>query len=266
MFTVTKYPHGTFSWADCSSSDAGVRYFYARLMGWDIDEAPMGGGLVYYTFRKDGYNVAAVSELPPQMADMPPSWNNYITVDDVDALAPRVQKLGGKLLQEPFDIFEHGRLLMCQDPQGAAISFWQPYNHIGAGLVNTPGALCWNELFTREPQAAQAFYGALLGREFENLLYNPVKPAYVWIRNNGRSNGGMYYMDEDLAGQMVPGWIPYFSVADIDATHVRVVELGGTVLAGPEEHSDGGRALLISDAQGARCYLIQVFRPEPWIE
>ena len=76
------------------------------------------------------------------------------------------------------------------------------------------------------------------------------------FETNGRSNGGMYHMDEDMAGQMVPGWIPYFSVADIDATHVRVVELGGTVLAGPEEHSDGGRALLISDAQGARCYLI----------
>ena len=33
MFTVTKYPQGTFSWADCSSSDgkAGTQ-FYAELM------------------------------------------------------------------------------------------------------------------------------------------------------------------------------------------------------------------------------------------
>ena len=152
-------------------------------MGWDNNEIPTDDGGFYTMFQQEGQNVAGLSGPPPDLAGIPPVWNNYISVDDVDDLAPRVQKLGGKVLQEPFDIFEHGRLLMCQDPQGAAISLWQPYRHIGAGLVNTPGALCWNELFTREPQAAQAFYGALLGWEFENLLYNPAKPAYVWIRN-----------------------------------------------------------------------------------
>jgi len=266
MFTVTSYPHGAFSWVDCSTNDAHARHFYASLMGWDIEEAPMGGGLTYFTFLKDGHKVAALSELPPQMAHLPPSWNSYVTVDDVDALAPRVGDLGGALLQEPFDIFDNGRLLMCQDPQGATISFWQPINHVGAGLVNTPGALCWNELWTADPQASKTFYGGLLDWEIEDLVYDLEKPAYNWIRNNGRSNGGLFAMDDGAAANRSPGWIPYFSVADIELSAARAVELGGELLSGLEEHSDGGRAMLISDPQGAQCYLIKVHEPEPWIE
>ena len=145
VFTVTKYPQGAFSWVDCSTSDAHARHFYAGLLGWDIEEAPMGGGLTYYTFLWDGHRIAALSELPPQMAHLPPSWNSYVTVDDVAALASGVRELGGTVLMEPFDIFAHGRLLRCQDPQGATISFWQPINQIGAGLVNTPVSRIMNQ-------------------------------------------------------------------------------------------------------------------------
>ena len=188
MFTVTKYPQGAFSWVDCSTSDAGARHFYASLLGSDIEEAPMGGGLTYYTFLRDGHKIAALSELPPQMAHLPPSWNSYVTVDDVDALARVVQELGGTVLMEPSDISDNGRLLRCQDPQGATIAFWQPINHIGAGLVNTPGALCWNELWTADLQSSKAFYRALLGWTFED---GPGVPVYTTIWNQGRRNGGI---------------------------------------------------------------------------
>lgn len=263
MFTVTRYPHGTFSWVDCSTSDAAARHFYASLMGWDIEEVPMGGGLTYYIFLRDGHKVAALSELPPQMSHLPPAWNSYVTVDDVDALAPRVQELGGSVLQEPFDIFDHGRLLMCRDPQGASISFWQPRNHIGAGLVNTPGALCWNELWSADLQASKAFYSALFGWTFEA---DPGVPIYTTILNRGRRNGGILAMGKEMAAETQPTWVPHFSVADIEAAARRIVEPGGAVHVGPRDDGDGNRWLLFTDPQGAHCYLMQLNEPEPWLE
>jgi hypothetical protein len=35
--------------------------------------------------------------------------------------------------------------------------------HIGARILNEPGALCWSELTTRDPKAAEAFYTKLFG-------------------------------------------------------------------------------------------------------
>ena len=47
------------------------------------------------------------------------------------------------------------------DPQGAVLSVWQPKENIGAGLVNAPGALSWNDLLSPDVEASAAFYRAL---------------------------------------------------------------------------------------------------------
>jgi predicted enzyme related to lactoylglutathione lyase len=109
MFKVTKYPHGTFSWADCASTDSEkAKKFYMDLMGWNNEDIPMGEGLFYTMMKQDGETVAAVSPMQKDMQEMgvPTVWNNYITVDDVDALQAKVTELGGKVLAPPFDVFD----------------------------------------------------------------------------------------------------------------------------------------------------------------
>ena len=44
------------------------------------------------------------------------------------------------------------------DPSGAVIALWQPGEHKGAELFNSPGSLGWNELATRDVAAAAKFY------------------------------------------------------------------------------------------------------------
>ena len=139
----------------------------------------------------------------------------------------------------------------------------QPINHIGAGLVNTPGALSWNELWTADLPSSKAFYGALLGWAFEA---GPGVPVYTTIWNQGRRNGGILSMDEDMAAETPPMWVPHVSVADIEAAARRVVQLGGTVHVGPRTNADANRWLLFADPQGALCYLMQLNNPEPWLE
>jgi len=267
MYTVTKYPHGTFSWADCmTTDDLGGSQFYAALMGWEIESVPMGEGMGdYHMFRKDGRHVAALSKYPPDMMDRPPWWNSYVTVDDVDALVPRIEALGGHVFNGPVDVFDNGRMLMLQGPDDAVLSLWQPKSHIGAGLVNTPGALCWNELYTKDPAVSRDFYGALLGWTFAPGPGGNVD--YAIIQNNGRMNGGIFTMDEAMQATMPPMWMLYFSVADIAASSARVAELGGQVHIDQQSAGEEiGTFSLVTDPQGAHCYLMQLRQPEPWLE
>ena len=208
MYKVTKYPHGTFSWADNSSTDAkAAKAFYMALFGWDTQEVPIDENTTYTMFQLEGENVAALSQMMPDMQEqgIPSHWSNYVSVDDVDALVDVVTDSGGLIAAGPMDVFDSGRMLYIQDPTGGRLGLWQPRDHIGASLVNKPGAMLWNELITGDAEKAKTFYSRVLGWEFHD------DSGYIHIKNKGRSNGGMIQMDDAPTG-----WLPYFSVADID--------------------------------------------------
>ena len=264
MFTVTRYPHGSFCWADLSThgGEAAVD-FYSQLMGWQAETQDTVFGTTYTTFSQDGHRIAGLAWLPPEMSEIPSAWNNYVSVDDVDALLPTVTEGGGQIIQPPFDVPEGARIAVIADPAGAALCLFQARGNVGTTLVNTPGALCWNELWTADLRTSKAFYGALFGWTFES---DPKVPIYTILLNRGRRNGGILAMGEEMAAETAPVWVPHFSVADIEAAARRIVDLGGTVQVGPRDDGDGKRWLLFADPQGAHCYLLQLDNPEPWLE
>lgn len=264
MFKVTKYPHGTFSWVDCNTTNwKGGKKFYSELMGWETEDVPMGNGMQYTFFKKDGETVAAISPMQKEQQEqgIPSMWYSYITVDDVDALAGKVKELGGTLMGEPFDVFDNGRMVLLQDPTGAVVSLWQPKTHIGATLVNTPGAFTWNELYTRDVPAAKEFYSQLLGWEFEKT-----EGMEYWVgKVNGRMNCGIMPITEDF-GDIPPYWAVYFSVADIEETTKKVKELGGQVHSELMDAGGIGRFSVIADPGGASVIIMQTNNPDPWVE
>src|SRR5262245_47052839 len=134
----TSYAPGTFSWAELVTSDgAGAKAFYTALFGWTYEDQPIGNDQVYSMAARDGKTVAALY----QSGEQPPHWNCYVTVDSADATAAKAAQLGATVLAEPFDVFSSGRMAVFTDPTGAALAVWQPNEHIGASLVNAPGAL-----------------------------------------------------------------------------------------------------------------------------
>ena len=270
-FRVTRYPHGTFSWVDLGSRDAATsKTFLTELMGWSTVDIPFGEASheVYTMFTLAGENVAALNQLSPEMMDMglPSAWTNYITVEDIDAMIPRIEALGGSVVMGPFDIFDSGRMIVISDSVGAFVALWQPRSHIGASLVNCPGAMAWNELATPDPEASSAFYGGLFGWEF--APEGP--PGYLLIHNRGRANGGILQMTEEWRmpdGTPVPShWSVYFSVADLDHSLARVKELGGEVVYETMEAPGVGRFNVVREPSGAYFTLIQLNEPEPWSE
>src|SRR5215216_4226630 len=172
----TSHAPGTISWTDLATNDQeAAKAFYGALFGWEFEDMPAGEGVVYSMAPLNGKYAAAVS--PQQEAEaaqgVPPHWNIYVTVEDVDAAAGKVAEGGGQLFAEPFDVFDAGRMAVLADPTGAALCLWQPGRHIGAEIVNEPGAFTWADCATPDADTAQAFYSGLLGWRFEQLSEEP---------------------------------------------------------------------------------------------
>jgi uncharacterized protein len=151
------------------------------------------------------------------------------------------------VFEEPFDVMEAGRMAVFADPSGAVLCVWQPRAHIGAGRVNDPGCLTWNERQSRDPETASTFYAGLFGWETEHIK-DDGKVVYVTIRNAGSENGGIMPLTEQH-GDAPPHWLPYFTVPSCEGAIAKVRELGGEVLAGPID-VPAGRISGVRDPQG----------------
>jgi len=242
----TQYAPGTFSWTDLATTDQdGAKAFYAGLFGWEAQDLPVDENTVYSMQQIGGKSVAAISPQPQQQreAGIPPAWNSYVTVESADAAADKATELGGNVHAPPFDVMDAGRMAVVQDPTGAFFMVWEPKQNIGAGLVNAPGAMCWNELATPDLDAAQAFYGGLFGWEFS--AFEGLEFPYFGIRNGDANNGGMR---PPQPGEP-PYWLVYFATDDTDASIAKAGELGGSPL-GRVMELPMGRIGVARDPQG----------------
>jgi predicted enzyme related to lactoylglutathione lyase len=246
----TSHAPGTFSWVDLATTDAeAAKQSYGQVFGWEFDDMPVGDGSVYTMCRLQGKNVCAISQQREEERSMgiPPHWNSYVTVDDVDARTAKAAGLGGTVMVEPFDVLDAGRMSVVADPTGAVLSMWQPRRHIGAELVNVPGALTWNEEGTKDMERAKEFYSGLFGWRFQDMEGSPM--PYSIIHNDDRSNGGLRLQSE-MEAAVPPNWLPYFAVENVDETLARAGESGCQVLVQPMT-VPAGRFAALTDPQGA---------------
>ncbi len=248
MAKRTTYTPGTFSWTDLSTPDQpAARSFYTGLFGWTADDQPVGDGVVYSMMTIAGEPVAAVSPQPQQQRDAgaPPMWNSYITVESADQTLERAAELGAMVHAPAFDVMDVGRMGVVQDPQGAFFEVWEPKLHIGASLVNAPGAMTWNELATPDVDAAVQFYGELFGWTAERMPSDEMDYRVI-KRQDGGSNGGIRGA---LEGEP-PYWLVYFGAHDLDAQLAAATGAGATTLVGPIEMGPG-RFVVLQDPDGA---------------
>ena len=185
---------------------------------------------------------------PIMMEGQPPAWTTYVSVDDADASIAKVKAAGGTVFVEPMDVLDVGRMAVFADPTGAAAAVWQPRQHIGAGLVNEPGALAWNELSTRDTAAAERLLrrGVRLGGRDRRHGRHGVHHVEA-----GREDiGGMMTMPAEVPAEVPSYWLAYFGTADCDATVAAATGLGATLVAGPMD-IPAGRFAVLGDPAGA---------------
>lgn len=230
MTTKTEYAPGTPSWVDLGTTDVpAAKAFYGALFGWEFEDQTGDNGEVVYTLAKlGGRNAAGLMEQPPGQRDMgiPPMWNTYVSTTDADATTKKAEAAGGAVFMAPMDVMDAGRMSVFADPTGAVIGAWQPKEHIGAEVVNEPGALTWDELVTPDVDKAAAFYNQVFGWKARTQQMGPMTYTEFLLD------------DQSIAGAMPPpmegiptSWGVYFAVADTDATVKDATGRGATVLS-----------------------------------
>jgi len=247
-----EYAPGTPSWVDLQTTDqAAAKSFYGQLFGWTYEDNPTGSepdAAIYSMAVLKGQHVAAIAPMPPGGDGIPPHWNSYVTVADVDASAGVAAKAGGTVLMPAMDVMDAGRMAVIADPTGGVIALWQAKNNIGAQLVNEAGTFSWNELITPDVPKAAAFYKQLFGWDAAPTPDG----SYTEFKLDGQSIGGA--MNPPMPG--IPTvWGIYFSTDDCDATVEKAKSLGGAVFNGPMD-IEPGRFAVLADPQGAMFNVI----------
>lgn len=120
-----------------------------------------------------------------------------------------------------------------------------------------PGAFCWVELATTDPAAALRYYKPLFGWTTNDF---PMGDAGVYsiVQKNGRDVGGLAgLMPQQREAGVPPNWASYVAVESADESAEKARQLGATVLAGPFDVMDNGRAAYLLDPVGAAVALWQ---------
>ena len=254
MPEMTKYAPGSFCWVELMTSDTNAaRKFYSQLFDWGVDDAPAGEGTFYHMFKLKGKTVGGMYQRNQEHKNVPSHWKCYVAVENVDETVKKVDKLGGKTLMPPFDVFDVGRMSTAQDPTGAKFCLWQAKN-VEPTLVMEPGAMCWHELGTSDEKAAAKFYTQLFGWGTKPI---PSIIPYTVFSNRDTDIGGMYTLTAQMK-DVPPHWLPYFNVSDCDASDRKVVSLGGKQIIPPTDIPNTGRFAYERDPQGAMFAIIKL--------
>jgi predicted enzyme related to lactoylglutathione lyase len=265
------YPAGVPCWVETSQPDPeAAASFYAGLFGWQFEDvATADAPGPYFIGRLRNKDVAAVAPVAPGGSPTA-MWNSYFWVDSADETVGKVSEAGGRVLAEPFDVGDSGRMAVMADPSGAVLSVLQARAHRGAQLVNEPGTWVRNDLNTSNLEGVKPFYRAVFGWETRSVNFGSGEFTWFSLPGYGASlvehdpelldrleKGGAPEGFEEAVSfvtlrndEIPPHWSVTFAVDDADATADRAADLGGTVVAPPFD-APYVRVTVIQDPQGA---------------
>jgi predicted enzyme related to lactoylglutathione lyase len=255
--------HGRFVWYELMTTDMeAAMAFYTKVMGWGAWDASVPGR-AYILFSAGPAPVSGLMDLPQdaRTTGVKPSWIGYVGVDDVDAAADRIKRLGGAVHVPPTDIADTSRFAIFADPQTARLALFK-WRKPGQEQPAEPGALGrvgWHELLAADWEKALAFYGELFGWQKAEADVGATG-TYQLFSAGGQTIGGMLTKPAIAPD---PFWLYYFTVGDVDAATKRVQAGGGRVVHGPVEVPGGRWIAQCLDPQGALFALQGQRRPDP---
>jgi uncharacterized protein len=234
------YAEGVPCWVDAQLPDveAGKR-FYGELFGWTFEERPQAPGGSVWAYR-ESEPVAALARKTD--GRLPTVWTVYFSTPDAEALADRVWAAGGQVVTAPVPVGDLGTTALVTDFEGAVFGLWEPGGHAGFGRRHEKGTFVWAELYARDVEAANTFYGDL----FHDALFGP----------DARPDFGRAAVSEVFPAEMPPHFVVHFLVEDCETALGEVNGLGGRVQAPPFETSYG-KVAVVTDNQGASFALLE---------
>lgn len=108
------------------------------------------------------------------------------------------------------------------------------------------GKFVWFEHMSGDSAAARRFYDALFGWHTEAVPMGGTEP-YPLIMNGSEGIGGFRSAPPGAPSL----WMPYLSVADVDASHAAALAAGAKSLMPPTDFAPVGRGATLADPTGA---------------
>ncbi|MFI7079390.1 VOC family protein [Micromonospora sp. NPDC049903] len=248
---------GEAVWVElCTPHPEQAEEFYRTLFGWTVRTERLGT-TTYRMCSLDGRDVAGISDATALHGGRPRGWIAYFAVHDIHRSAAQAVELGGELVTPPRYLPAAGTGAAVIDPFGAAFGLYQGESRAGVQMLNSVGALCWNELDTGEPDRAVAYYRSLFGYTTQRHGDSPTARPYSLLMLDDVPVAGVLALDNDWPNLIPSKWITYFAVASLDEALRQVVGLGGTPTVGPVD-SPHGRLHLVKDPGGHTLCLIQL--------
>ena len=125
-------------------------------------------------------------------------------------------------------------------------------------MANTEnGNFVWYEHMTKDPKAAMAFYGEVVGWKTQPFAEGGGDYT-MWVGTQGPLGGVMTLPEQAAKMGATPNWMGHVQVADVDATAALTKKLGGKVYKEPSDIPTVGRFAVLADPQGA---VFSVFKP-----
>ena len=248
------YLPGKFVWFEHVSNDvAKSKKFYQSLVGWSIDDVPMGGQT--YSMITNGAP-EGIGGLRTATHGMPSHWISYLSVPDVDKTHAAAVAAGAKSMMAPMDLGP-GRASGITDPSGAMLALWKGAEGDPADVEKTPvGGWFWNELWSTDAKAALAFYKNVFGYSADAMDMGPQGTYNVLKSADGKMRAGLMQATPEM--KMPSNWLPYIHVKDCDAAAAKATQLGARSIAvPPTDIPDIGRFCVVIDPVGAAIALIK---------
>lgn len=249
MEEIKSYQHGEFCWIELATGNSeNSKKFYKELFGWGFVDHQMDENNTYTMFQMEGKDIAACYNLCSDLKEMgvPPHWGNYIAVNSVDEIVKKVKSTDGKIINEPMDIPEAGRMAIIEDPTGAVFGIWEAKQHIGSRFKNQFNTFCWNELATNNVDKCKDFYKSVFGYDSFDQTFGEMD--YTTFKLGEIPVGGMY----KLSGEMenIPShWLVYFSVENCDKTVEKAISLGAEVVVPAMEIEGVGKFAVLKGTE-----------------
>jgi uncharacterized protein len=122
------------------------------------------------------------------------------------------------------------------------------------------GEFCWNELSGNNLEECKKFYSEIFGWDFQKSEAAGMEYFEIGLKG-GKRFGGMWQITEECkrhesGEEIVPGWMNYVAVDDVDGSASKAFDLGGTIVSPPTDIPNVGRFCIIKDPTGAVISLI----------
>jgi predicted enzyme related to lactoylglutathione lyase len=117
------------------------------------------------------------------------------------------------------------------------------------------GKVVWHDLTVPDAEQIRDFYQEVVGWTVENVDMGDYADFNMQAPGTGETVAGICHARGGNAG-LPPVWMVYLSVADIEASTQKVVELGGKLLTPLKGEPGSGAFCVIQDPAGAIVALL----------